>query len=150
MEIRQSNVLGLLLPAGCRRDDISRKDRTMKNTHGISHWWIAVSVILASGFSPFVAARADEDGASKKHRVDMSAVPPDVRDEHVNLRSVNDKIEEGFKIRRSLHYSIIYNTSEEDVAAFEYAIEKTYRACAKWCISMGIDIHPPKQKMPPA
>lgn len=82
-----------------------------------------------------------------KPKVDMREVPPDIRNEYVNLRFVAEHIGEGFKIRRSLHYSIIYNTSEEDVAVFEYAIEKTYRACAKWCIGMGLEIHQPQEKL---
>lgn len=90
---------------------------------------------------------ADAKPSHRRQHVDMSEVPADPYNEFVNLRYVNTNIGEGFKVRRSLHYSIIYNTSEEDVAVFEYAIEKTYRACAKWCIGMNIEIHPPSEKL---
>lgn len=104
----------------------------------ISAFLPVISVIVLAGPARPALARP---------HVDMSAVAPDPKNELVNLRYVNEKIGEGFKIKRSLHYSIIYNTSEEDVAVFEYAIEKTYRACMKWCISMGIDVHPPTEKL---
>lgn len=99
---------------------------------------LIVGAMVYSSPAPTVLARP---------KVDMSAVPPDPTNEVVNLRYVTDQIGEGFKIRRSLHYSIIYNSSEEDVAVFEYAIEKTYRACVKWSLSLGLDIHQPHQKL---
>ncbi|HPF41325.1 MAG TPA: DUF1570 domain-containing protein [Phycisphaerae bacterium] len=98
----------------------------------------AIGLYVILGTSPTAIA---------KPKVEMSDVPPDLRDEYVSLRYVSKHIGEGFKVRRSMHYSIIYNTSEEDVAVFEYAIEKTYRACAKWCIGMGLEIHQPKKKL---
>lgn len=95
----------------------------------------------------FAKPGKDDETKSGRRKVDMSEVPFDLRDEIVNLRYVEKYIGEGFKVRRSLHYSIIYNTSEEDVEVFEYAIEKTYRACVKWCISLGMEVHKPEKKM---
>ncbi|MCA9257431.1 MAG: hypothetical protein KDA33_17410, partial [Phycisphaerales bacterium] len=112
--------------------------------------------ILIASFATFIALvplsrvladDSDDDKGSRRKEVDMSEVPQNIRDELVNLRFVTKVIGEGFKVRRSLHYSIIYNTSEEDVEVFEYAIEKTYRACVKWSRSLGMEVHPPKQKM---
>ncbi len=109
--------------------------------------WLSMVLITAPFLGPAPRVTADDDARSGPLRVDMSDVPADPRNEHVNLRAVQLAVGEGFKLRRSQHYSIIYNTSEEDVAVFEYAIEKTYRACAKWCMGMGIDIQPPREKL---
>ena len=119
------------------------------NTYGLLRRWDAWLIAFLSCIVPATNAHAgNDDSNSKKHRsVDMSEVPPDPRDEHVNLRFVQDRIGEGFKIRRSLHYSIIYNTSEEDVQVFEYAIEKTYRSCVNWCLKKGFEVEQPKVKM---
>ncbi|MCB9851495.1 MAG: DUF1570 domain-containing protein [Phycisphaerales bacterium] len=109
----------------------------------------ATSAIAFGSFVPSAFAKPsdDDESSSGKHKVDMSDVPADPRNELVSLRYVEKHIGEGFKVRRSLHYSIIYNTSEEDVAVFEYAIEKTYRACAKWCIGLDIEVHQPPEKL---
>jgi hypothetical protein len=42
---------------------------------------------------------------------------------------------------------VYYDTSEEDVEAFAIAIEATYRSCAKYMISLGIEPKPLKLKM---
>lgn len=110
------------------------------------------AIVLSIGLLPAIgllssASADDEAKPQKSKKVDMSDVPPDPKNELINQRYVDAHIGEGFKLRRSLHYSIIYNTSDEDVAVFEYAIEKTYRACAKWCISLDLDIHPPTEKL---
>lgn len=108
-----------------------------------------LSIAILSALCPQVAIA---DGGSKKsddgeERNPLSEVPPDIRDEFVNLRFVNEYVAEGFKVRRSKHYSIIYNTSEEDVAVFEYAIEKTYRSCSTWCTRKGFEVDHPKVKL---
>lgn len=91
------------------------------------------------------------DDSERKHRrskkVDMSEIPPDIREELVNLRFIREHINEDFKIKRTLHFSIIYDTSEEDVSAFAAAIEKTYRACMKVCMSFDLETHPPKKRL---
>ncbi len=80
-------------------------------------------------------------------KVDMSPIPADPKDERVQLRSVTRWCGEGFRIKRSQHYSIIYDTSEEDVAVFQRGIERTYRWCMRYCNGLGIPTHKPANKL---
>ncbi len=79
--------------------------------------------------------------------VDMSPIPADPKEERVQLRSVTRWGGEGFKLKRSQHYSIIYDTSEEDVAVFQRGIERTYRWCMRYCKGLGIPTHKPAKKL---
>jgi hypothetical protein len=113
---------------------------------------VGIGAVLTA---PWVSdiARADEDkskpaskspaGSKSKKKLDMSEAPADTKLEKKLLKDLG----ESFKIKRTLHYSIFYDTSEEDVAIFEHAIERTFRSCGKFCMNLGLEIHLPKKKM---
>lgn len=76
--------------------------------------------------------------------VDMSSVPADEKIEKAALKALGD----GFKIKRTAHYSIIYDTSDEDLKSFTIAIEKTYRSAMNYSIKLGIPTRKPAKKLP--
>jgi len=78
-----------------------------------------------------------------KKKADMKAVPPDEAAEKAAL----EKLGEGFKLHRTRHYSVLYDTSEKDVKAFSIAIEKTYRSCVNYTLKLGLPAKTPKTKL---
>lgn len=121
----------------------------------------AVLFGLAWGMTSPDAALADESKkkkpSSKKPKPDketkkkklsvadfkMDDVPPDTKLE----KKIQKELGESFKLKRTLHFSIFYDTSDEDVAVFGHAVERTYRSCMKYCLNLGIDVHQPEKKM---
>lgn len=87
--------------------------------------------------------KSDSGSTETVKKVDMSAVPPDKKAE----KKVRATLPESFKLKHTLHYSIFYDTNEEDVGIFEHAIERTYRSCVRYCVNLGIDVHQPDKKM---
>ena len=84
-------------------------------------------------------AEEEEDKPASKgsgNSFDMKDVPADKKAE----QKVQKALGENFKIKRTLHYSIFYDTSEEDVGVFGHAIERTYRSCGKYCKALGVPI----------
>ena len=57
-----------------------------------------------------------------KKKANMKAIPPDEAAEEAALADLG----EGHSLHRTRHYSVLYDTSEQDVKAFSTAIEKTY------------------------
>jgi hypothetical protein len=107
---------------------------------------LAATLLVAATAHPLVAAGNDDPkkkpkGAPKK--VDMSAVPPDKKAEKKALQAAG----ETFKLKRTGHYSVIYDTSAEDVNAFGAAIEKTYRSCMNYTMKLGFKANRPKKKL---
>ncbi len=86
---------------------------------------------------------AASEPKSKTAKVDMSAIPADEAAE----KKVRKELGEAFKLKRTQHYSIFYNTSDEDMKTFSLAIEQTYRSCVNYTIKLGFDAHPPKKKL---
>ncbi len=78
-----------------------------------------------------------------KKKADMSEVPADEKAETEALRQVG----EAFKLKRTRHYSIVFDTSKKDVKTFGVAIEKTYRSCVNYCLKLGFDAKQPKKKL---
>lgn len=119
--------------------NVVKKGASMTNkvTQRVS--WVLSAALLATVMvvGPFASQAQAGD------RVDMSPIPPDPREERVHLRAVG----EGFKLRRSQHYSILYDTSEEDVKVFQRGIERTYRWCMRYCLSLDIPVHKPEKKL---
>ncbi|MFQ5501650.1 MAG: DUF1570 domain-containing protein [Phycisphaerae bacterium] len=60
---------------------------------------------------------------------------------------VRKALGEGFKIKRTPHYSIFYDTSDEDVKVFSTAIEKTFRWCEKFTRMLGMKPKKLKRKL---
>lgn len=90
--------------------------------------------------------KSDRDakrGNRRKRHADMSELPPDEIAEKQELESLGD----GFKLRRTNHYSILSNTSEKDVKVFSAAIEKTYRSCVNYTQRLGFDAQTPPHKL---
>lgn len=52
-----------------------------------------------------------------------------------------------FKTRRTKHFTIFYDTGEDEVKVFAAAIERTYRSCAKFAVKLDIAVRPPKSKL---
>ncbi|MBX3395843.1 MAG: DUF1570 domain-containing protein [Phycisphaerae bacterium] len=86
---------------------------------------------------------SDRKTISVGNKMDMSPVPADEKLEKKLLKELGA----GFKVKRTPHYSILYDTNEEDLAAFSHAIERTYRGCGKFCLSLGIEVLIPERKM---
>lgn len=103
----------------------------------------ATTSTLDPHFGPDTARRSDSPGKKKKRRADMSEINPDEKAEKKDLASLG----EGFKLKRTNHYSVLYNTSEKDVKSFSAAIEKTYRSCVNYTQRLGFDAHPPEKKL---
>ncbi len=74
---------------------------------------------------------------------DRNEVPPDEKAEKKNLKQLG----ESFKLKRTAHYSVFYDTSEDDVAVFNAAIERTYRSCVNYTKRLGITPRPLKHKL---
>lgn len=74
-------------------------------------------------------------------------VPANKKEEKKVMEALPAAMRENFKLKRTLHYSILYDTSEEDVAVFEHAIERTYRSCVRFCEKLGVKVHEPEEKM---
>lgn len=87
--------------------------------------------------------RDSKRGKRKQRHADMSELPPDESAEKRELDSLGD----GFRLRRTNHYSILYNTSEKDVKVFSSAIEKTYRSCVNYTQRLGFDAQVPSHKL---
>jgi hypothetical protein len=75
--------------------------------------------------------------------VDMSPVPADEKAEAMALESLG----EGFEIKRTQHYSVIYDTSDADAGAFATAIEGTYRSCMNYVDKLQIPSFKPRKKL---
>src|SRR5262249_47230996 len=58
-----------------------------------------------------------------------------------------EKVGEDFKVKRTLHYSLLYNTSDQDAAAFSSAIEITYRSCMNYVDKLGLTAKKPPKKL---
>ena len=109
-------------------------------------------VVLGLGLAAVVAlaepddkstGKAPKDKPGKSGKVDMSAVPPDDKAEKKAMESVGDD----FKLKHTLHYSVLYDTSDADVASFSTAIEGTYRSCMNYVDKLGISYAKPKKKL---
>lgn len=83
---------------------------------------------------------------SGKRKVDTSAVPADKKAEKKALKALGES-EKSFKIKHSKHFSILYDTSEEDVEIFKSAVERTYQQCVRRTQHLGIDVTQPKKKL---
>lgn len=75
--------------------------------------------------------------------VDMSDVPPDKKAEKKDRAALG----ETFKLKRTAHYSVLYDTNEADLKVFAAAIEKTYRSCVNYTQKLGFEAHAPKRKL---
>jgi hypothetical protein len=84
------------------------------------------------------------DGGGGK--VDMSDVAADEKAEQQALEALGD-LAKHFKIKRTMHFSMLYDTGDEDLGVFSVAIEKTYRSCAKFSNKLGVQVRPPKRKL---
>ncbi len=115
------------------------------------------SSALGSG-DPDSSSQKDEKKSKKSRKpkkssksssddIEMKDVPADEKLEKKLIAELPESMREGFKVKRTLHYSILYDTSEEDVAVFGHAIERTYRSCVRFCQKLDIDVHQPEEKM---
>lgn len=107
---------------------------------GVTAWGV-----IAPAVEPPAAKKpvpADGKGGAGS-QVDMSAIPADEKAEKADLK----KLGEGFKVLRTLHFSVLHDTSEEAAKAFSAAIEQTYRSNLKYELSMGIEPVKPKRKL---
>lgn len=85
-------------------------------------------------------------GSKKKKKptkADMSDVPADQRRETTAMELLGD----GFKLRHTRHYSILFNTPLADVKSFGIAIELTYRSCVNYSLKLKIPTRPPGKKL---
>lgn len=80
---------------------------------------------------------------SAKRTVDMSDIPPDAAAEEADIA----KLGEGFKVFRTMHFSILHNVSDADVKAFSTAIEKTYRSNLNYALTLDIEPKKPARKL---
>jgi hypothetical protein len=85
----------------------------------------------------------DGDTKSAPKKVDMSEVSSDEAAEKKCMKDIG----EGFKMKHTRHFAILYNTSEADLQIFSSAIERTYRSCLNYCSKAGIPIQLPKHKL---
>ncbi len=82
---------------------------------------------------------AGESGES----IDEKSVPADTKAEKKALAALG----EGFKVRHTKHYSIIYDTSDEDLAVFSASVERTFKSCVNYSDKLGIPVKPPRKKL---
>lgn len=81
--------------------------------------------------------------SSGNGKVDMSDIPPDTKAEKKDKASLG----ESFNLKRTAHYSVFYDTSEDDLRVFAAAIEMTYRSCMNYTQKLGFTAHPPERKL---
>lgn len=81
--------------------------------------------------------------AKSKDKGGYGEIPADEETERKLLAALG----EGFKVKRTRHYSILHNTKDADVDVFGLAVEKTYLACAKYCEKLGVDVRQPEHKL---
>lgn len=105
----------------------------------------ATFLVTAAARTPAAAADGPKRKSKAKPRksVDMSAVPPDKEAEDQALQAVG----KSFKLHRTQHYSVIYDTSDDDVGSFSAAIEKTYRSCMNYTMKLGFEATAPEKKL---
>jgi hypothetical protein len=85
----------------------------------------------------------DEKGEAESGKIKIADIPPDEKAEKKALKDLG----EGFKLKRTMHYSVFYNTSEDDLKTFSLAIETTYRSCVNYSHKLGVPLHQPKRKL---
>ncbi len=85
-------------------------------------------------------------GAKSKPGKTGGGLPADKKAEEAALAALGP-LAEDFRIKQTQHFSVLYNTNEEDLAAFCLAIEKTYRSCEKLSERLGVGVVPPKKKL---
>ncbi|HKQ49487.1 MAG TPA: DUF1570 domain-containing protein [Phycisphaerae bacterium] len=90
------------------------------------------------------SSKSTKDASPGRDKVEMSDIPADTAAEKKALKELGN---EAFKLKRTMHYSVVYNTSDEDVRTFGLAIEQTYRSCIKYTQKLGFDAHAPKKKL---
>jgi len=73
-------------------------------------------------------------------------LPADEKAEEAALAALGP-LAKGFRLHRTQHFSVLYNTSEEDLEAFCLAIEKTYRSCERLAERLNVAVVPPKGKL---
>lgn len=93
-----------------------------------------------AGSSPASTGKAS---SAPDDKVDMSDIPPDVKEEKKDKATLG----ESFKLKRTAHYSVFYDTSEDDLKVFAAAIEMTYRSCMNYTQKLGFTAHPPRRKL---
>ncbi len=75
--------------------------------------------------------------------IEKASVPADTKAEKKALAALG----EGFKVQHTKHYSIIYNTSDEDLAVFSASVERTFKSCVNYSDKLEIPVKPPKKKL---
>jgi hypothetical protein len=90
---------------------------------------------------------SDKGKKKKKKRrgkVDLSPIPVDERKVAKFLQDLG----EDYKVKHTAHYSVFYNTSEDDLSIFTAAIEKTYGQCGRYIHNnLGLEVTQPKYKL---
>lgn len=87
--------------------------------------------------------KSSESTAKKSTKVDMSPIPADETAEQAALELVGS----GFQTKHTAHYSVIHNTTNEEVARFSTAIEGTYRSCMNYVERLGLRAEKPDKKL---
>ena len=82
----------------------------------------------------------------KQDPADAEALPIDEKAERQAIKDLGD-IGSAFKVKRTKHFSVLYNTGEEEVGVFSTAIERTYRSCIKFTGKLDIKVKQPKAKL---
>jgi hypothetical protein len=78
-----------------------------------------------------------------KKKANMKAIPPDEAAEQAALADLGD----AFSLHRTRHYSVLYDTSKQDVETFSTAIEQTYRSCVNYALKLDQPAKLPKAKL---
>jgi hypothetical protein len=116
-------------------------NRPIANLRSLSY--VLWAGLLMLRFSILVSADEGKAPEAQKAGGGRVAIKPDEKAEKKALASLG----EGFQIKRTQHYSILYNTGEEDIKTFSLAIERTYASCARYSDKLGVPIKAPDRKL---
>lgn len=104
--------------------------------------------MVTGAFLP--AARGQSEGAAAKATVKekkkKETLPPFPKGPLE--KEFKKKLGDGFKVKYTDHYFVMYNTDEETVKGFITRIEATYASVHRFTVGCGIAIEYPKEKLP--
>ena len=100
-------------------------------------------VCVAWGESSFAQDEPKRAAESAQPKAKSDELPSDASAEEALLKLAG----EGFKLKRTPHYVIAYDTDEATLKAFVNRVEPTYRSVTGFAARLGFKVKPPKRKL---
>ena len=123
---------------GCaqwRDDDPEPKDKKKKKKKSSK-----------SGKSAKGKSDKDGDKGSKRKESDEEHLKPFPRGPYEDFFKI--QVGSGFKVRRTDHFTVLYDADKEIVRDFITRLERTYMSVHRFAVKTGIEIQYPEEKLP--